>query len=120
MLELLNISHQNILIHFYVGWTAPIQVVVTLIILLVQLGPSALAGFALFPLAAPLQERIMAHRLKTWKTTNKFTGQRAKLLAESLGEVRETQCQSELVVKRLIRCNACRQVFLIRRTILGS
>ncbi|KAF5390738.1 hypothetical protein D9757_004569 [Collybiopsis confluens] len=49
-----------------------------------DLGPLALAGFALFPLAAPLQERIMAHRLKTRKTTNKFTEQQAKLLAESL------------------------------------
>ncbi|KIK55762.1 hypothetical protein GYMLUDRAFT_831145 [Collybiopsis luxurians FD-317 M1] len=73
---------------FHCGWTAPIQVLVCLIILLVQLGPSALAGFALFPLAAPLQERIMAHRLKTRKTTNKFTEQRAKLLAESLGIMR--------------------------------
>ncbi|KAJ3773608.1 ABC protein [Lentinula raphanica] len=73
---------------FHCGWTAPIQVLVCLIILLVQLGPSALVGFALFPIAAPLQERIMTHRLKTWKTTNKFTEQRAKLLAESLGVMR--------------------------------
>ncbi|KAJ3872779.1 ABC protein [Lentinula edodes] len=73
---------------FHCGWTAPIQVLVCLIILLVQLGPSALAGFALFPIAAPLQERIMAHRLKTRKTTNRFTEQRAKLLAESLGVMR--------------------------------
>ncbi|KAF9074671.1 ABC protein [Rhodocollybia butyracea] len=73
---------------FHCGWTAPIQVVVCLIILLVELGPSALAGFALFPLAAPLQERIMAHRLNTRKVSNRFTDQRAKLLAESLGVMR--------------------------------
>ncbi|KAF5370179.1 hypothetical protein D9757_010634 [Collybiopsis confluens] len=44
--------------------------------------------FDYFVGAAPLQERIMAHRLKTRKTTNKFTEQRAKLLAESLGIMR--------------------------------
>ncbi|GAW05470.1 ABC protein [Lentinula edodes] len=57
---------------FHCGWTAPIQVLVCLIILLVQLW----------------RERIMAHRLKTRKTTNRFTEQRAKLLAESLGVMR--------------------------------
>ncbi|KAJ7830368.1 hypothetical protein B0H13DRAFT_2433716 [Mycena leptocephala] len=46
---------------FHAAWTAPIQTTVCLIILLVELGPSALAGFALF-LIIPLQERIMAHQ----------------------------------------------------------
>ncbi|KAJ7837729.1 hypothetical protein B0H13DRAFT_2367979 [Mycena leptocephala] len=46
---------------FHAAWTAPIQTRVCLIILWVELGPSALAGFALF-LIIPLQERIMAHQ----------------------------------------------------------
>ncbi|KAJ3794573.1 ABC protein [Lentinula aff. detonsa] len=83
-----DVSRIDAAAQWFVRWTAPIQVLVCLIILLVQLGPSALAGFALFPIAAPLQERIMAHRLKTRKTTNKFTESRAKLLAESLGVMR--------------------------------
>ncbi|KAJ4467870.1 ABC protein [Lentinula aciculospora] len=83
-----DVSRIDAAAQWFVSWTAPIQVLVCLIILLVQLGPSALAGFALFPIAAPLQERIMAHRLKTRKTTNKFTEQRANLLAESLGVMR--------------------------------
>ncbi|KAJ7865953.1 hypothetical protein B0H13DRAFT_2561750 [Mycena leptocephala] len=47
---------------FHGACTAPIQTTVCLIILLVELGPSALTGFALFLLIIPLQERIMAHQ----------------------------------------------------------
>ncbi|KAJ8487815.1 hypothetical protein ONZ45_g14189 [Pleurotus djamor] len=51
---------------FHPAWTAPIQVIVCLIILLVQLGPSALAGFSLFLLIAPIQERVMAHQFSVF------------------------------------------------------
>ncbi|KAF5334268.1 hypothetical protein D9758_015549 [Tetrapyrgos nigripes] len=73
---------------FHAGWTAPTQVLVCLIVLLTQLGPSALAGFAIFALVVPIQERVMAHRLRIRKTTNKHTGMRAKLIAEVLGAMR--------------------------------
>ncbi|KAJ3741472.1 ABC protein [Lentinula detonsa] len=73
---------------FHAGWTAPIQVSVCLIILLVQLGPSALAGFALFLLVAPIQSQVMAHRLRIRKASNVFTDQRAKLLAEVFSTMR--------------------------------
>ncbi|KAJ3722534.1 ABC protein [Lentinula raphanica] len=73
---------------FHAGWTAPIQVSVCLIILLVQLGPSALAGFALFLLVAPIQSQVMAHRLKIRKASNVFTDQRAKLIAEVFSTMR--------------------------------
>lgn len=45
---------------FHAAWTAPIQVTVCLIVLLVDMGPSALAGFALFILMIPIQEQVMA------------------------------------------------------------
>ncbi|KAJ3763217.1 ABC protein [Lentinula raphanica] len=73
---------------FVSWWTAPIQVSVCLIILLVQLGPSALAGFALFLLVAPIQSQVMAHRLKIRKASNVFTDQRAKLIAEVFSTMR--------------------------------
>ncbi|KAL4062863.1 ABC protein [Scleroderma citrinum] len=73
---------------FFAAWTAPIQVTVCLIILLFQLGPSALAGFALFFLIIPLQERMMSlqHRLRHRSMV--WTGQRAKVLLEVLGAMR--------------------------------
>ena len=50
-----------------------------------QLGPSALAGFALFILIVPLQERLMSlqHRLR--RRSMVWTEQRAKVLLEVLG-----------------------------------
>ncbi|KAJ7857866.1 hypothetical protein B0H13DRAFT_2356795 [Mycena leptocephala] len=62
---------------FHAAWTAPIQTTVCLIILLVELGPSALAGFALFLLIIPLQERIMAHQFSFRQASMKWTDERA-------------------------------------------
>ncbi|KAF5393181.1 hypothetical protein D9757_001344 [Collybiopsis confluens] len=56
------------------------------------LGPSALAGFALFLLAAPIQGQIMSHRLKIRKICNVFTDRRAKLLAEVFGNSARIKC----------------------------
>ena len=51
-----------------------------------QLGPSALAGFSLFVVLAPVQERIMAQQFQIRKKTMKYTDQRAKTLLEVLGK----------------------------------
>ncbi|KIK99142.1 hypothetical protein PAXRUDRAFT_132675 [Paxillus rubicundulus Ve08.2h10] len=73
---------------WFVTWTAPIQVTVCLIILLVQLGPSALAGFALFVLIIPIQGRVMSlqHRIRSRSMV--WTDQRAKVLLEVLSGMR--------------------------------
>ncbi|KZV75428.1 ABC protein [Peniophora sp. CONT] len=73
---------------FHPAWTAPIQVTVCLIILLVQLGPSALAGFALFVLIVPLQRFIMSRQFKIRKASIAWTDKRAKLLLEILASMR--------------------------------
>nr|CAD98883.1 ABC protein [Phanerodontia chrysosporium] len=73
---------------FHAVWTAPIQVTVCLVILLVQLGPSALVGFSLFVVLIPLQQRIMGMQFKLRKKTNIWTDSRAKTLLEVLGAMR--------------------------------
>ncbi|KAJ3572547.1 hypothetical protein NP233_g3005 [Leucocoprinus birnbaumii] len=73
---------------FHAAWTAPIQVVVCLIILLVQLGPAALAGFALFVLMAPISSIIASHQFKVRRQSVKYTDQRSKALLEVLGGMR--------------------------------
>ncbi|KAJ7097441.1 ABC protein [Mycena epipterygia] len=73
---------------FHAAWTAPIQTTVCLIILLVELGPSALAGFALFLLVVPLQERIMANQFLLRRGSMRFTDQRARVVLEVLGAMR--------------------------------
>ncbi|KZT29601.1 ABC protein [Neolentinus lepideus HHB14362 ss-1] len=73
---------------FHAAGTAPIQVIICLIILLVQLGPSALAGFSLFLIVAPIQERVMDYQFRVRTHTMKWTDLRAKLLLEILGAMR--------------------------------
>ncbi|PBL03741.1 ABC protein [Armillaria gallica] len=73
---------------FHAGWTAPIQVMVCLTILIVQLGPSVLTGFLLFILVAPVQERLMAHRFSIRSKSMKFTDERANTFLEVLGAMR--------------------------------
>ncbi|KAG0693348.1 ABC protein [Suillus ampliporus] len=64
------------------------QVTVCLIILLTELGPSALAGFSLFILILPIQERLMKLQLRIRLASMKWTDQQAKVLLEVLGAMR--------------------------------
>ncbi|KAG2145396.1 ABC protein [Suillus bovinus] len=73
---------------FHAAWTAPIQVTVCLIILLTELGPSALAGFSLFVLMIPIQQQLMALQHRTRSVSMKWTDKRAKVLLEVLGAMR--------------------------------
>ncbi|KAF7375203.1 ABC protein [Mycena sanguinolenta] len=88
---------------FHAAWTAPIQVMICLIILLTQLGPSALAGFAMFLVIIPITERIMAHQYKTRGVSMKFTDQRAKVLLEVLSSMRVVKyfCYEVPFLKRI-------------------
>jgi len=52
------------------------------------MGPSALAGFALFVLIIPVQERAMTLQFTTRKGSMVWTDLRAKLLQELLGAMR--------------------------------
>ncbi|KAK0189837.1 ABC protein [Armillaria mellea] len=83
-----DVSRIDAASQWFVSWTAPIQVLVCLSILLVQLGPSALAGFLIFILIAPLQERLMAHQFSIRSASMKFTDERANTFLEVLGAMR--------------------------------
>ena len=56
--------------------------------LLLQLGPSALAGFSLFVLLVPIQERLMTLQHRRRRRVNIWTDARASLLLEVLGGMR--------------------------------
>ncbi|KAI0370390.1 ABC protein [Pilatotrama ljubarskyi] len=88
---------------FHAVWTAPIQVTICLIILLVQLGPSALAGFSLFLLIIPIQERVMSFQFKVGKRSLKWTDKRAKIILEVLGAMRVVKyfCYEQPFLKRI-------------------
>jgi ABC-type bacteriocin/lantibiotic exporter with double-glycine peptidase domain len=73
---------------FTKAWASPIQLIICLILLVVNLGPSALAGFALFILMSPLQA-VIIKRLFAWRSGSMvWTDKRAKLLQELLGGIK--------------------------------
>uniref|UniRef100_A0A8H7Y0W3 ABC transporter n=1 Tax=Psilocybe cubensis TaxID=181762 RepID=A0A8H7Y0W3_PSICU len=70
---------------FHMSWTAPIQMIICLILLLINLGPSALAGFAFFVLGTPVQTFVMKKLFALRRKSMEWTDKRAKLLQELLG-----------------------------------
>jgi ABC-type multidrug transport system fused ATPase/permease subunit len=70
---------------FHMFWTAPIQMVICLGLLIANLGPSALAGFSVFVVLMPIQGKIMKALFRSRQKTMKWTDKRAKLLQELLG-----------------------------------
>ncbi|KAG6854376.1 hypothetical protein C0991_007367 [Blastosporella zonata] len=70
---------------FHMAWTAPIQMIICLILLILNLGPSALAGFGFFILATPIQTLVMKRLFKLRMKSMLWTDKRAKLLQELLG-----------------------------------
>ncbi|KAI5833117.1 hypothetical protein K523DRAFT_413569, partial [Schizophyllum commune Tattone D] len=74
--------------YFHMSWTAPIQLAICVALLIVNLGPSALAGFALFFIGSPLQTQTMKALFKLRKKSMGWTDKRAKLLQELLGGIR--------------------------------
>ncbi|KAJ1301602.1 hypothetical protein OPQ81_008850 [Rhizoctonia solani] len=72
----------------HMAWTAPIQMIICLIILLVNLGWSALTGFAFFVLMTPIQTMVMKRLFSMRKRSMMWTDKRAKLLQELLGGMR--------------------------------
>lgn len=59
--------------------------IICLILLLINLGPSALAGFAFFILATPVQTFVMKKLFGLRRRSMEWTDKRAKLLQELLG-----------------------------------
>ncbi|OWZ63367.1 hypothetical protein AYX15_04629 [Cryptococcus neoformans] len=69
-------------------WTAPVQMIVIIIILIVQIGYSALPGIAFLLVMTPLQARFMKTLFMFRKKAATWTDKRAKLLQEILGGMR--------------------------------
>ncbi|SCV70702.1 BQ2448_3464 [Microbotryum intermedium] len=70
---------------FHMSWTAPIQMIIIIVILLVNLGPSSLAGIFLLFLSIPPQGWAMKKMLAARKRAMVWTDKRAKLIQELLG-----------------------------------
>jgi ATP-binding cassette subfamily C (CFTR/MRP) protein 1 len=73
---------------FHMVWTAPIACIITLILLIVNLTYSALAGFALLVIGLPLLTKAVKSLFARRKLINKITDQRVSLTQEILQAVR--------------------------------
>ncbi|THZ15415.1 ABC multidrug transporter-like protein [Aureobasidium pullulans] len=73
---------------FHMIWASPISIVLTLVLLLVNITYSALAGFGLLMLAMPLLGRSIKSLFVRRKAINKVTDQRVGLTQEILAGVR--------------------------------
>ncbi|KIW72031.1 hypothetical protein PV04_00255 [Phialophora macrospora] len=73
---------------FHILWTSPIQLVVVLVVLCINIGYSALAGYGLLIATLPLLTKTIKSLMKRRKKINKITDQRVTLTQEILGSVR--------------------------------
>ncbi|NXJ75097.1 MRP1 protein, partial [Trogon melanurus] len=65
-------------------WSAPFQVIMAVIFLCKELGPSVLAGVALLLLVIPINALVAAKMKKLKKSQMRYSDQRVKLLSEML------------------------------------
>lgn len=73
---------------FHVLWSSPIQIVITLILLLINLSYSALAGFALLVVGAPILSLVVKVLAARRRKMNKITDKRVALTQEIFMGVR--------------------------------
>ena len=73
---------------FHMIWTAPISIIVTLVLLLVNLGYSCLSGYALLVFGVPFLTYAVRSLIKRRRNINKITDQRVSLTQEILQAVR--------------------------------
>ncbi|GAA5927818.1 uncharacterized protein JCM15063_006002 [Sporobolomyces koalae] len=70
---------------FHMSWTAPIQIIVILIILLIQIGPSCLVGIGFLFIMIPPQSIAMKKMFGFRRKAMVWTDKRARLIQELLG-----------------------------------
>jgi ABC-type multidrug transport system fused ATPase/permease subunit len=73
---------------FHISWTAPIQIIFCLVVLFINLGPSAFAGFAFFLIATVLQAVTMKSLARIRDRAMTWTDKRVKLLQELLSGIK--------------------------------
>jgi ATP-binding cassette, subfamily C (CFTR/MRP), member 1 len=72
----------------HMGWVAIVQVSIMLTILLINIGPSALAGFGLLVVAGPILGKAVRTLHTKRRKSTKFTDARVRLIQEVLSSMR--------------------------------
>eukprot|EP00927_Polykrikos_kofoidii_P085769 TRINITY_DN9414_c0_g1_i1.p1 TRINITY_DN9414_c0_g1~~TRINITY_DN9414_c0_g1_i1.p1 ORF type:complete len:1661 (-),score=279.42 TRINITY_DN9414_c0_g1_i1:84-4952(-) len=69
------------------AWSAPLRIVVALVLLASQVGLAALAGLTVILLAMPLQKRLMAAMSVRVRAASSATDERVRLIDETFGAI---------------------------------
>ncbi|KAI9024263.1 P-loop containing nucleoside triphosphate hydrolase protein [Hyaloraphidium curvatum] len=107
-------------------WSAPLVVSVAIVILLVQLGPPALAGLALLIVMVPVQAFVMRYLVRLRRETNKLTDKRVRMTQEAMAGIRvlkflgwEAAMENQLAEVRMEELKNVRTIGNIRAYIMG-
>ncbi|CAG8661679.1 18370_t:CDS:2, partial [Racocetra persica] len=79
-------------VYFHAIWAAPIQICIALGLLMSNIGPSALAGFAILVILGPMQGKVMSLLARTRAKVADVTDERVKLTQEILTGIRAIKC----------------------------
>lgn len=74
--------------YFHRSWTCPVQILLTLALLCVNLGYSALAGFVFICIMTPLLGRAISSLMSRRRKINKANDRRVRLLQEIIASIR--------------------------------
>ncbi|PNP37043.1 hypothetical protein TGAMA5MH_11060 [Trichoderma gamsii] len=109
-----RVDQASALLHM--TWTSPLSCIITLVLLLVNLTYSALAGFGLLIIGVPLITRAMASLFRRRKNINKITDERVSLTQEILQSVRFVKYfgWEKSFIDRLAQIRA-REIFSIQK-----
>jgi ABC-type multidrug transport system fused ATPase/permease subunit len=109
-----RVDQASALLHM--TWTSPLSCIITLVLLLINLTYSALAGFGLLIIGVPLITRAMASLFRRRKGINKITDERVSLTQEILQSVRFVKYfgWEKSFIDRLAQIRA-REIFSIQK-----
>ncbi|WVQ72026.1 hypothetical protein IAR50_001570 [Cryptococcus sp. DSM 104548] len=107
-------------------WTALVQMVIIIIILIVEIGYSALPGIGLLLISTPFQAYMMKFLFTFRGKAAKWTDKRAKILQEALGSMRivkymawESPFLDRIHIYRKKELKFIRQLLTLRAAIMG-
>jgi ABC-type multidrug transport system fused ATPase/permease subunit len=105
---------------FHPLWGAPVQIIVCLVIMITQMGPSTVVGFAVFLVVIPLQQWAMSYQFKQRKLSMIWTDKRAKLLQELFGAMRVVKylCAENYYMSRIAEIRN-RELVRVRRILIA-
>jgi ATP-binding cassette, subfamily C (CFTR/MRP), member 1 len=112
---------------FHLVWTSPVAIILTLVLLIINITYSAVAGFGALLLMVALLSRTMRKLAAKRRRINKVTGQRISFIREALINIRfvklfamEDYFIKQISAIRSKEVTGVRSLLVIRSTVMGA